>query len=213
MIRAVIFDMDGVLIDSEMVYLEYLFQKMKGEYPKITIKKMKAIVGAHLRQTLDILYEASGSREDREIFDQKIQDWFDCEVYYPDILRKEVPGLLRILRERGYLLGLASSTSTGGIRKVLTQCELTESFDYVVSGDMFQESKPNPEIYLHSAARLGCCPQECFVVEDSTYGIQAAAAANMTIAAIRDARFDFDQTPATYHIEKLNDLLDLLPGV
>lgn len=212
-IRAVIFDMDGVLIDSEMVYLEELLWKMKGDYPRITLEKMKPIVGSHLSMTLDILYRATESREERHVFDKKILGWFDTEIYYPDILRKEVPGLLATLRNRGYLLGLASSTSTEGIRKVLTQCSLTECFDYVVSGDMFKESKPNPEIYLHTACRLGCRPEECFVVEDSTYGIQAASAAHMTIAAIQDDRFHFNQNPATFHIKALPEILYYLPDI
>lgn len=85
-------------------------------------------------------------------------------------------------------------------------------FDLIVSGKQFRQSKPNPEIYHYTAKTLGASEDECFVIEDSTVGIQAARRAGMTIAALLDDRFGFDQEAADFHIEKILQVLSLLPG-
>ena len=121
-------------------------------------------------------------------------------------------GVLERLREMGFKTALASSTSMNGIRKVLSQCEIGGLFDYVVSGEQFRESKPNPEIYLTAMAALDCRPDQCLVVEDSTYGVTAGVAAGACVAARRDSRFPFDQTGAMYLIDSLTEVLDL-PGI
>lgn len=211
MIKAVIFDMDGVLIDSEIVYLTYLYREMKKDYPFITIEDLRPIVGGSSAMTGKILYEAAGCPMEPEKFAIYIRNVFaGCQVWYPDIMRKEVPGLLKTLHDRGLKVGLASSTGPDGIDRVLTQCEIKESFDYIISGDMFKESKPNPEIYLFSAKKLEAESEECLVVEDSTYGITAGKRAGMTVAAMEDDRFGFDQSRADYKIHNLNQVLDIL---
>ncbi len=107
-------------------------------------------------------------------------------------------------------MALASSTSRAGIEDVLTSCGLKGDFDYIVSGEEFKESKPNPEIYLHTADTLKREPKECLVVEDSTYGIMAGHGAGMTVASIIDNRFGFDRSLADYSINGLFEVLDLL---
>ena len=83
-------------------------------------------------------------------------------------------------------------------------------FDLIVSGNQFRQSKPNPEIYHYTAATLGIPEEQCFVVEDSTVGIQAAKNAGMTVAAYQDDRFGFDQSAADYHITSISEILKYL---
>lgn len=211
MIKAVIFDMDGVLIDSEPVYLDHMYQKLKLHYPLADKKELYRVVGASSKNTKKIVSEAVGEADDSPSF-QSIYDhlWDGCRPDYPSIMREAVPGLLEAIKARGLRLALASSTSREGIEEVLVSCRIKQYFDYMVSGDEFKESKPNPEIYLHTAGVLGCDPSECFVVEDSTYGILAAHNAGMTVAALIDDRFGFDRTPADYEVKSLDDVLPLL---
>lgn len=211
MIHAVIFDMDGVLIDSEIVYLEHMCNRLKLHYPQVTMDRLYPVVGATPRRTMEVVADAVGADISSEHF-QKIYGnlWEGCSPDYPAILRKDVQDLLRELHHRGYAVALASSTSRPGIEEVLTTCGLKDDFDYVVSGDEFQESKPNPEIYLHTASVLGFPPESCLVVEDSTYGITAGHRAGMTVAALIDDRFGFDRTLADFSMVSLKEVISIL---
>ena len=82
-----------------------------------------------------------------------------------------------------------------------------EFVDVIVSGEMFQESKPNPEIYNYTLSKLNLKPEECIAIEDSTYGIQAAKGAGITTFAKRDDRFHFEQDMADVVID---DLLQII---
>ncbi|WP_312441060.1 HAD family hydrolase [Lacrimispora sp.] len=211
MIKAVIFDMDGVLIDSEIIYLDHMYEKLRFLYPQINREALFAVVGSTTKRTMEIVSGVIGEDVDSPAFQELYAGlWADCRPDYPSILRKEVPELLRELHRRGYLVALASSTSRAGIEDVLTSCGLKGDFDYIVSGEEFKESKPNPEIYLHTADTLKCEPKECLVVEDSTYGIMAGHGAGMTVISVIDERFRFDRSLADYFINGLWEVLDVL---
>ena len=118
-------------------------------------------------------------------------------------------------RHRSERTGRNRKSATGksrrnGIETVPTSCGLKNYFDYVVSGEEILESKPNPEIYLHTAGTLQCTPSQCLVVEDSTYGIMAGHGASMTVAALIDDRFHFDRTLADYSMYELSEVLAIL---
>ena len=211
MIKAVIFDMDGVLIDSEIIYLDHMHEKLKLKYPDISREALFAVVGSTTKRTMEIVSGVIGEDRDSLDFHELYAGiWADCSLDYPSILRKEVPALLKEIRRRGYLVALASSTGRAGIEEVLTTCGLKENFNYIVSGEEFKESKPNPEIYLHTADTLHCEPAQCLVVEDSTYGIMAAHGAGMTVASLIDERFSFDRSLADYSINGLWEVLSIL---
>ena len=211
MIKAVIFDMDGVLIDSEIVYLNHMYEKLKFLYPRIKREALFSVIGSDTKRTMKIISDVIGEDTDSDSFKKLYKGlWVDCRPDYPAILRKEVPALLKELHRCGYLLALASSASKIGIDEVLTSCGLKCDFNYVVSGEEFKESKPNPEIYRHTAEVLKCRPQECLVVEDSTYGIMAGHSAGMTVAALIDDRFGLDQSLADYSMHSLSEVLSVL---
>ncbi|HBD01314.1 MAG TPA: HAD family phosphatase [Lachnoclostridium sp.] len=211
MIKAVIFDMDGVLIDSEIIYLDHMYEKLKIKYPQINREALFAVVGSTTKRTMEIISNVIGEDVNSRMFQELYAElWVDCRPDYPSILRKEVPDILKELHRRGYQVALASSTSRAGIDDVLTSCGLKSDFDYIVSGEEFKESKPNPEIYLHTADTLKREPKECLVVEDSTYGIMAGHGAGMTVASVIDDRFSFDRSLADYSINGLWEILDVL---
>jgi len=211
MIKAVIFDMDGVLIDSEIIYLDHMYEKLKIKYPQINREALFAVVGSTTKRTMEIISDVIGEDVNSRMFQELYAElWVDCRPDYPSILRKEVPDILKELHRRGYQVALASSTSRAGIDDVLTSCGLKSDFDYIVSGEEFKESKPNPEIYLRTADTLKREPKECLVVEDSTYGIMAGHGAGMTVASVIDDRFSFDRSLADYSINGLWEILDVL---
>ena len=91
---------------------------------------------------------------------------------------------------------------------MLKQCHLTDEFDAIVSGEQFVKSKPDPQIYCHTAQMLHVPCSACLAVEDSTVGITAARAAGMFVLAKRDTRFNFDQSQAHAPISRLKELLE-----
>ena len=208
-IKAVVFDMDGVLIDSEQYYQDRLmayFRAMEVDSPP---QRLNLLVGANGKMnlwpkilegiTLPQPYDEFmvGLREYRHA--QGIED-------YRPLLFPGVEETLKQLKARGKKLALASSSSFASIEKMLSDTGLYAYFELVTSGGMFKESKPNPEIYLFTAKKLKLEPHQCLVVEDSQYGIQAGVSAGMTVIARQDERFPMDQSQAHYFVKQLQEV-------
>ena len=173
-IKAVIFDMDGVLIDSEPVYLHHQYTHLKPSYPWITLESMYPLVGISGQEYMPFMAKLCRRTDDAAFRQEMDATNAGCRVYYPDILRKEVRPLLHELKQMGLQVALASSSSRECIEQVLTQCEIRELFDCIVSGHEFTRSKPDPEIYTTAINRFGLKPEECLVVEDNPNGVEAA---------------------------------------
>lgn len=208
-IRAVAFDMDGVLIDSEPIYLRHTVKMLEMDHPQVTEEAMYPTVGMRSKEYRTFMADLLHMEEDPEF--EKLLDRVnsECHVDYHSIMRPEVPGMLQTLREMGMKIALASSSSLSNIRQVLKECGIADYFDSIVSGESFVNGKPDPEIYLCTFERLGARPEECLVVEDSTYGVAAGAASGALVAALRDKRFSFDQSPADLQIDSLAEV----PGI
>ena len=210
--KAVIFDMDGVLIDSEMIYLEDLLGFARTKNPRITLEGLIGVVGRTARDTWSIVEQAVGNGQDWEELreEYRAKRTIYETVDYRKIFQKEATGVLRALKDQGYRLAVASSTSLPLVTRVLTENEIIGYFDQVVSGNMFRQSKPDPEIYHYTAGKLGVREEECLVIEDSTVGITAAYRAGMTVAAVIDDRFGFDRSLADFEIETIGGVLECL---
>lgn len=210
MIKAVIFDMDGVLIDSELEYLKFDLEFAQRKNPSVTLEQLYGMVGSSREDAWRCMERAVNNgqtwRELRNEFRQR--DVF-AEMDYRSIFRKEATGVLKELKRRGYRLALASSTQMDIIERVLTENEIKEYFEVIVTGAMFKRSKPDPEIYHYTADKLGLSEKECLVIEDSAFGIMAAHSAGMPIVAVIDERFGFDQSLADHHIHRLEEILEL----
>ena len=211
MIQAVIFDMDGVLIDSEGVYLNYQLAFARTKNPAVTMEQLYPMVGATKKAYWEVVERAVNNgqtwEELRSEFRKK--DIYE-EIDYRKLYRKEATEVLNTLKEEGYKLALASSTHLELVERVLVENGIRDLFETVVSGNQFKKSKPDPEIYLHTASGLGVKPEECLAVEDSTIGITAAHRAGMKIAAIIDERYGFDQSLADYRLPGVKDVLEVV---
>lgn len=209
MIKAVIFDMDGVIIDSEWVYLQYQLEFAKKKNPNVELSDLYPMVGATKKDCWEVLRKAiSNGQTWEELRTEFRQRDIYSEIDYRSIYRPEVTDVLKQLKEEGYHLALASSTHLELVERVLNINGIRSYFEAVVSGEQFKKSKPDPEIYLYTASQLKLDPKECLAVEDSTIGITAAHRAGLKIAAVIDTRFGFDQSLADYRLNRVKDVLE-----
>ena len=209
---AVIFDMDGVLVDTEWAYKQELVAFGKDMGFGLTDEELNALVGTSSQAFTDILIEWYGrigrdydAKAARDAYDA----WFDAytPLDFASLLNPGVRETLDELHARGVRTALASSSPMRDIEAVLAACKLEGMFETVVSGEQFHESKPNPEIYLHSLDLLSLPASACCCVEDSVPGIAAGKAAELTVFAKREERFGFSQDAADVVIDQIPDLL------
>ena len=210
--RAAIFDMDGVIVDSEIVYNEYLLAFAQTKNPAVVMDDINPMVGRTKKDSWMIMEHAINNGQTwEELFEEfRVLDIYQ-HVDYRKIFRPEALVVVRELKKRGYRVALASSTGPKLIARIMEDTGMRPWFDLIVSGGQFKQSKPDPEIYHYTAKTLKVKEEECFVIEDSEVGIQAGKAAGMTVAALRDDRFGFDQGKADHHMDFLMEILDYLP--
>ena len=211
MIKAVIFDMDGVIIDSEMAYLIKLYEFAKTKNPEVTIEELYATVGTTKKDCWLVVEKAIHNGETwEELHDEYLPRWdgIFAQIDYQAIFRPEVLAVMDQLKDMGLRLAVASSTNIEQVEKILNLNHVSERLETIVSGSTFKRSKPDPAVYLYTAEKMGLLPEECLVIEDSTVGITAGHRAGMTVAALIDDRFAFDRSLADY---EMHSLLEIVP--
>ena len=186
MISCVIFDMDGVIIDSEPIYFEVEQQLFKEVGLELTREEHATYVGrsdlwhsVKEKYQLDIDPDEITSKEKRRYL-EIIKTSFDGDPI------DGVSKLIKVLEEMGMTLVLASSSEMKNIELVLTKFDLIDYFDLRISGADLQTSKPHPEIFEKAAEMAKTPPENCLVIEDSANGVKAAKAANMTCIGYRN---------------------------
>jgi len=212
--KAVIFDMDGVIVDTEKFYFDTLAGMFDAAGIDVPRESLCSAVGASFKdfkRNLVAWYALGGEQITEDEGLERYNAWESA--HYPDFASLLNPGVVETvdeLKRRGVRVALASSSPMGNIREVLAACGLADAFELVTSGEQFHQSKPNPEIYLHTLESLGLIADECCCVEDSVPGITAGKAAGLTVVAKREDRFGFSQEAADYTIDSIPDLLEVV---
>jgi HAD superfamily hydrolase (TIGR01509 family) len=208
MIKAVIFDMDGVMIDSEPLWEKterILLARRNIDYSP---EYRDLIVGLNQKDSGKLLRDTFSLEETvDEIISERIE--ILTSIYEKELTL--VPGLAPLLEELRigeYLLAVASSSPLRVIDFVLDMFSLRHYFDAVVSGECTENGKPHPDIYLHTAERLGVRPQKCVAIEDSINGVRSATGAGMYCIAIPDKRLSRGGFEKAHMILETMDELD-----
>ena len=201
-VQAVIFDMDGVIFDSERLVIEcWESVANKHNIPDIVEICMR-VQGNNREETGRRFREKYGTDFPYEAYKKEVSALFR-HLYGGGRLPLK-PGVVEILKElkRNRMpLAIASSTRTDIVKMELEEAHLPQYFDAVLGGDMAQQSKPEPDIFLAAAVTLGVNPENCYVLEDSFNGIRAAYRAGMHPIMVPDM-----QQP-TEEMQKLAEII------
>lgn len=186
-VKGVLFDMDGVILDTEKLYTRFWCEAAQA-------------LGFPMTHEM-----ALGMRSlSREVGERQLKAYLGEEVDYQQVRNKRIemmsafinengvelkPGiheLLAFLKENGIKTSIATSSPLDRTKEYLSQVGLVDAFDELVSGHMVEHGKPSPDIYLYAAAKLGLKPEECLVLEDSPTGLLAAYRAGCIPVMIPD---------------------------
>jgi beta-phosphoglucomutase len=187
LIKACIFDLDGVIVDTAHYHFlawRRLAHELGFELTPLDNERLK---GVSRMKSLEIVLELGGvaaSAEERERLATRKNTWFQeyVEEMAPEEIFPGVKELIRDLKAIGLKVGLASSSKNA--RTVIRQLGIANEFDAIVDGTMVIHSKPNPEIFLSTAELLGVEPDQCVVFEDAEAGVEAAIAAGMKCVGV-----------------------------
>lgn len=198
---AVVFDMDGVIFDSERAVLA-VWQELAEELGLQDIEAVfRRCIGTNKARTGEIFRESYPAL-DFAAFDRETRGRFQARHGGGRLpLKSGAREILAALGERGVPLALASSTDSAVVRQELDEAGLLGYFDAVVGGDQVTRSKPDPEIFLRASALLDTPPARCFVIEDSFNGIRAARAAGMRPLMVPD------MVPPDGEMERLSEAI------
>ncbi len=187
-IDTVIFDLDGVILDTEQVWHTVRRDFALAHGGHWDERDQPAVMGANSMQWAAYMREQSGVHlSDQEIYDAVIgalREWYARDLPLVPGAREAIVGLAS-----EYRLGVASSSPRELIEDALELAGLRSHFEAVVSSDEVPRGKPAPDVYLEACARLGASPQHSAAVEDSSSGLQAAAAAGLAVIAVPNLDF------------------------
>lgn len=184
--KAIVFDMDGVLFDTERVYFE-AWDRVAAEM-NIDVKEIRGKCAGHNAADIAAMFDAYfGGKVTYAEFGPRKNAAFYQILEENGLPEKEgLHEILDFLKENGYRIALATSTRREGALHNLTKAGILEYFDALTTGDMFTHGKPDPEIYLTACRLLGSDPAETYAVEDSYAGLESAHRAGMKPVMIPD---------------------------
>ena len=194
MIKAVLFDMDGTLSDSERYYIDgtkFWLSRLGYDFP---MEKIYPIVGKN---------EEAG-RRNSEYFDH------EAKIDYSLLLFPDVKETLEELKRRGIRTALVSGSSMPLVERFLKQCELEGIFDVTVSTIGCFPDKPDPAVYRYAMKQLAAEPEECIIVEDSRSGIEAGKRAGSCVIARDASKYHIDQSKADRIIRDLREIMEVI---
>ncbi len=176
--KAIIFDMDGVLINTEPLHYECWKQTMADEGVDMTYDVYKQCIGSTIGYLLELLRNAYGDISDEETLRARMYAKKEAIVQrdgFPPIAG--VKEAVRRFHEEGFRLEVASSSAGYYIGRVLDALDIHQYFECYTSGEEVEHPKPAPDTFVRAMEKLSLKPEDCLIVEDSTNGGKAAAAA------------------------------------
>ncbi len=187
MITAVIFDLDGVIVDTAKYHFlawKRLADQLDIPFDEHTNELLK---GVSRSRSLEIILRegnATLSEQDKKFYAEQKNTWY--REYLEELRTDEIlPGILRLLhdlKDKGIKIALGSASKNSP--QILEKLELMNFFDVIVDGNSVSKAKPDPEVFLVAAKQLGVSPSNCIVIEDAQAGVEAAIRAGMKVIGV-----------------------------
>lgn len=211
--KAVIYDMDGVLIDSEPLW-KIAMEQIFGKYGStLTPQDFQKTVGLRIDEVIHFWnqHEKWGLTNEKEVETQIIDTLIQLIRQDPKEL-KGVSNSLQFFKTKGYQIGLATSSSSLLIQTVLEALQIGHYFDFTYSAEHEAFGKPHPGVYLKVAETLQVNPQACLVIEDSWNGVLAGLSARMKVCCIPEKTHlpHPNLVVADFHYEDLDSLVNAM---
>lgn len=207
--KAFIFDMDGLMFDTERVFVgawDYAGEKMGlGKTGYMSLRTL----GMNTPACEQVWRDEFGADVDLAALWAYTREYLeDYYSKYAVTVKKGLYDLLTYLQRKGYKLAVASSTKREKVEQHLNSAHIRHYFDAVIAGDMVEKSKPEPDIYLKAAAALGVKPEECYALEDSRNGLLSAHRAGCKAIMVPDL-WQPDDTVKQFILGPFDDLLQV----
>lgn len=209
MIKAVLFDLDGVLIETEYRHIMIKADICRQYGLNWTDETFYIAAARRFTEVLPILFPDKTPEEIKVINDHYYRVAYTRLDYHA--LKTEGAGtVLRALHNQGYKLAIVSMSNSQKLSEVISDNHWENLIDVVITSSMVSRTKPDPESYLKTMEILGLKPEECIVVEDSCVGIEAAHAAGCRVICRREHRYPCNQEGADYYVDNLLEVVRLV---
>jgi len=182
--KGVIFDLDGVLVDTAQFHKQSWYDLAEQQGLEMTDEFFYSTFGMQNKRILPMLFKRDLSKAEIDSLSEWKEDRYRRLIVGKIQLLDGVKELIDDLKSCGFLLAIGSSTPRVNLEFMLKQMPLTNCFDAYVAGEDVANSKPAPDTFLKAAEMLGLAPANCVVVEDAVAGVQAAKAAQMPVVAV-----------------------------
>jgi len=206
--KAVIFDMDGVIIDNNKIHVK-AWEIFCKKYSLAKIENYNHFFGRSNRDILPEIFNRSMTTTELKTFAAEKEAIYR-EIYAPKI--KPINGLidlLKLLKDNGVKLAVATSAMRLNLDFVLERLQIKEFFDLTVCEDDVQHAKPDPEIYLLTAKKLNVQPDECLVFEDSISGVNSGINAGMKVIGLTTTHTHVELFGTIFCVKDYKELLEL----
>lgn len=206
-IKAVIFDFDGVIVQTENVKVNRIYQLFMEHGLSVCKSEMSqffGMSGLQLKETLNGYLKE---------YNQISIDGIGRVQNFKFILTENTENLLSELKKRGVKCMIASNSSYQRIKSALIECDLDSYFDYIGSAQKIEVYKPNPTIFKICMEHFGLKEHECVIIEDSELGIKCAKKTNSKVIALENNEFELDQSKSDYVIQNLLDVMKVIEEV
>lgn len=207
--KNIVFDMDGVLIDTEALILKIWKEVARKAGIENVEHTLRQCIGITAPETRAVFLRAYGEDFPYEKYVAQASEAFHAHIREKGLpVKPGVYELFEFLKENHFRIGLASSTGEAAVRSEMESIGLLPYFHVVVCGDMVSHSKPHPEIYQKACTLLGVSPSHCFAVEDSPYGIRSSHDAGMKPIMVPDL-VEPDGEISRLYYRKFDSLLEV----
>lgn len=211
MYKGIIFDIDGVLVNSEKFYMERRMNFFKSIGLKPGSSDINDFVGSNATKIWEVLVpEDAQKREELKtiyLTEYEQKNPIDFEKYSNEDLKFVIESLYNL----NIKVSIASAGSVKNIEKFLNDTDIKKYVDFYLSGEELKENKPDPEIYIKASNKMNINKESLLVVEDSVLGIKSAKRAGLKVVALKPQdNYIIDQSEADLIIDRLRDLLNII---